>query len=93
MADDEELEEYFVTKLRRAGTHIMGRNTYENMAQHWPKSTELVAPVMNDLPKVVFSKTLQSAEWPDSRIASGDTAEEIARHRPARRRWSQQSAI
>jgi dihydrofolate reductase len=79
MADDEELEEYFVTKLRRAGTHIMGRNTYENMAQHWPKSTELVAPVMNDIPKVVFSKTLQSAEWPDSRIASGDTAEEIAR--------------
>ena len=34
---------------------------------------------MNDIPKVVFSKTLQTADWPESRIARGDTAEEIAR--------------
>ena len=34
---------------------------------------------MNDIPKVVFSKTLQSADWPDARIARGDTADEIAR--------------
>ncbi len=34
---------------------------------------------MNDIPKVVFSRTLRSAGWPESRIASGDTAEEIAR--------------
>jgi dihydrofolate reductase len=29
----------------------------------------------------VFSRTLQSADWPGSRIASGDTAEEIGRLR------------
>ena len=34
---------------------------------------------MNDIPKVVFSRTLQSADWPQTRIARGDTAEEIAR--------------
>jgi dihydrofolate reductase len=34
---------------------------------------------MNEIPKVVFSKTLQSAEWADSQIARGDLAEEIAR--------------
>ena len=34
---------------------------------------------MNDIPKVVFSKTLPSADWPESRIARGDTADEIAR--------------
>ena len=34
---------------------------------------------MNDIPKIVFSKTLQSVDWPGSRIASGDTAREIAR--------------
>jgi dihydrofolate reductase len=33
---------------------------------------------MNEIPKVVFSRTLQSADdWPETRIASGDTAEEI----------------
>lgn len=77
--NDDELEEYFVATLRRAGTHIMGRVTYQNMAAHWPTSPEPVAPVMNDIPKVVFSQTLQSADWPESRIARGDTAEEIAR--------------
>jgi hypothetical protein len=34
---------------------------------------------MNDIPKVVFSKTLQRAEWPESRIARGDLVEEIER--------------
>jgi dihydrofolate reductase len=51
MPDEDELEEYFVTKLRRGGTHIMGRATYQSMAEYWPKSTELVAPAMNDIPK------------------------------------------
>ncbi len=32
---------------------------------------------MNEIPKVVFSKTLQTADWPESRIASGDLVEEI----------------
>ena len=77
--NDDELDEFFVATLRRAATHIMGRVTYEAMAAHWPNSSAPVAPVMNDIPKVVFSKTLQSADWPETRIARGDTAEEIAR--------------
>ena len=76
---DDEHEKYFVAKLRHAGTHIMGRVTYQEMAAFWPQSDYLTAAPMNDIPKVVFSKTLQSADWPGSRIASGDTAHEIAR--------------
>jgi dihydrofolate reductase len=72
-------DEYFVTRLRQAGTHIMGRVTYEGMASVWPTSDNPVAAPMNDIPKVVFSTTLKSADWPVTRIASGDTAEEIAR--------------
>jgi dihydrofolate reductase len=79
LPNDDELEAYFVNELRRAGTHIMGRMTYEKMAAHWPTSPEPAAPVMNDTPKVAFSTTLRSADWPESRIAGGDTAEEIAR--------------
>jgi dihydrofolate reductase len=77
--DDDEQEEYFVSKLRQAGTHIMGRATYQDMAKFWPTSSHPSAAAMNDIPKVVFSRTLQSADWPESRIASGDTAEEIAK--------------
>jgi dihydrofolate reductase len=76
---DDEQEEYFVNRLRQAGTHIMGRVTYMDMAEFWPKSDDPIAGPMNDIPKVVFSRTLRNADWPESRIASGDTAEEIAR--------------
>lgn len=78
MPDDEQQDEYGVSRLRQAGTHIMGRVTYEGWAEFWPESDHPVAAVMNDIPKVVFSRTLRSADWPESRIASGDTAEEIA---------------
>ena len=67
-----------VASLRQAGTHIMGRVTYEQMAGHWPSATGDYAVLMNDIPKVVFSATLPAAGWADSRIARGDLAEEIA---------------
>jgi dihydrofolate reductase len=57
----------------------MGRVTYEEMSSVWPTSTSDFAAPMNEIPKVVFSKTLQRAEWPETRIASGDLGEEIAR--------------
>src|SRR4051812_16795741 len=78
--DDPEQEEYFVSRLWEAGAFLMGRNTYEIMAGFWPTADHPSAKAMNEIPKVVFSRTLKSAdEWRETRIASGDTAEEIAR--------------
>jgi dihydrofolate reductase len=57
----------------------MGRVTYEEMASAWPTSTSDFAQPMNEIPKVVFSKTLQHADWAETRIASGDLTEEIGR--------------
>ena len=67
-----------VASLRQVGTHIMGRVTYEAMAEYWPNATGDYAAFMNNLPKVVFSGTLPVARWGASRIARGDLAEEIA---------------
>lgn len=77
--DDPEQEEYFVSRLWEAGAFLMGRNTYQAMAGFWPTSDHPSATAMNEIPKVVFSRTLQSADdWPETRIAAGDTAAEIA---------------
>jgi dihydrofolate reductase len=65
--------------ITRAGTHAMGRVTYEEMAAFWPTSTDVYAAPMNDRPKVVFSKTLTRADWATSTIASGELADETAR--------------
>ena len=67
-----------VASLRQVGTHIMGRVTYEQMAAYWPSSTHVFAAPMNNIPKVVFSRTLETAGWADTRVARGDLAEEIA---------------
>jgi dihydrofolate reductase len=77
--DDPEVHQLFIELLSRAGTHIMGRKTYLDMAQHWPSRSGPTADLMNSVPKVVFSQSLQHADWPESRIASGDTAQEIAK--------------
>ncbi|MDA8329638.1 MAG: dihydrofolate reductase family protein [Candidatus Dormibacteraeota bacterium] len=77
--DDPVLDDIFLGGLRRAGTHIMGRATYLDMARHWPPRQGPVADLMNSTPKVVFSHTLENADWAGSRIASGDTGDEIAR--------------
>ena len=34
---------------------------------------------MNEIPKIVLSKTLQRADWPEARIARGDLSEQIWR--------------
>jgi dihydrofolate reductase len=65
--------------MRGVGLHVMGRVTYQEMAAYWPTSPHVYALVMNDVPKVVFSKTLTTADWPVTRIASGDLSEEIER--------------
>jgi dihydrofolate reductase len=77
-AEHPDVRAWKVSSLRQAGTHIMGRVTYEQMVEHWPNSTDEYARFMNDLPKVVFSKTLPTAEWSGSRIARGDLTAEIA---------------
>ncbi|HEY3772916.1 MAG TPA: dihydrofolate reductase family protein [Solirubrobacteraceae bacterium] len=58
--------------------HLMGRVTYEEMAQFWPVSDDPYAAPMNEIPKVVFSRTLERADWAETRIASGELAAEIA---------------
>ena len=65
--------------VTRAGLHAMGRNTYEEMSGFWPTSTAEYAKPMNEIPKVVFSKTLTLADWPTTTILGGDLEEEVAR--------------
>jgi dihydrofolate reductase len=77
--EDLAMTKWKMASLWGAGAHMMGRQTYEDMATVWPKSSSDVGAAMNEIPKVVFSKTLKSAEWPESQIAAGELADEIAR--------------
>ena len=80
LPEDAELKQWKLDRITRAGAHLMGRISYQEMSSFWPDSTDAYAAPMNDIPKVVFSKTLRDrdATWPTTRIASGDLATEVA---------------
>jgi dihydrofolate reductase len=78
-SEDEAAKRWKLDSVYGAGAHLMGRVTYEDMAAFWPTSKSEYARPMNEIPKVVFSETLQHADWPETRIARGDLSEEIER--------------
>ncbi|MFC5579970.1 dihydrofolate reductase family protein [Rhodanobacter terrae] len=53
---DDDSTEWILDTLREAGVHIMGSRSYDDMAAFWPFSDMPLAPPMNDIPKVIFSR-------------------------------------
>jgi len=76
---DEDFGRYVLEMEKSIDTILFGRVTYEMMAQYWPSSKEPEAPMMNDTPKIVFSRTLKKLDWKNSRLAGADVAAEIGR--------------
>jgi dihydrofolate reductase len=59
---------------------LFGRTTYEMMKAYWTVApADAICEKMNSLPKIVFSSTLQSADWNNTQVISGDIAEEALR--------------
>jgi len=73
----DELKEFSVVQLRSADMLLFGRITYQGMASHWPTAKGKIAQLMNSIPKVVFSQTLDRADWNNTRLVSGSPVEEI----------------
>ena len=74
---DDDFTDYIDRTLRSIDTILVGRVTYQGLAQYWPTATEPEAPLMNALPKVVFSRTLARTDWTNSRVATRDVADEV----------------
>jgi dihydrofolate reductase len=77
---EEEFFAYAREMLRSVDTILFGRRTYLFMAAYWPTAPrDEIAEQMNGLRKVVFSRTLERAEWKNSHLVRGDALEEVAR--------------
>lgn len=66
----EELEKLSIDQLHAADYLVFGRVTYEGMAAYWTDAKGEIADLMNGIPKLVFSKTLKSAEWNNTTLVS-----------------------
>jgi dihydrofolate reductase len=61
-----------------ADLHIMGRVPYQSMASYFPTATDDPnAELLNAARKVVFSRTLRTADWANTTITVGDLGQEI----------------
>jgi dihydrofolate reductase len=77
---DEEFFAYARDMLRGVDTIVFGRKTYQHMADYWPSApADEIADQMNNLPKIVFSRTLESAEWQNSTLVKSDAIAEISK--------------
>jgi dihydrofolate reductase len=79
---DEEFNQFAIQQTSSVDTILFGRVTYELMASYWPTPAAttddpMIADLMNRLPKIVFSRTLQNAEWNNTRLIKDHIAEEI----------------
>jgi len=78
---DEEIHRYYTDMLRGAGALIYGRITYQLMESYWPllvkepsgdATFDDFAQAIDDVEKVVFSKSLTGAAWRNSQLVRGD---------------------
>jgi dihydrofolate reductase len=75
-----EQQEYKLNEVLEAGSHLLGRVTYESFAGAWPEREGPFAEKMNSMPKYVVSSTLQEPlDWNNSTLIRGDLAEEVGR--------------
>ena len=58
---------------------LLGRVTYEGFAAAWPSVENEFADKFNSMPKYVVSSTLETAEWNNSTVLSGDVVEEVSK--------------
>ncbi len=82
---DQEIDE-FVHKKGNADTILFGRVTYQLFESYWPKAAlDANAPKeiretgeeLNNMKKIVFSKTLKEVSWENSKLVNGNLEKEV----------------
>ncbi|HXO77991.1 MAG TPA: dihydrofolate reductase family protein [Puia sp.] len=81
---EEETADYSDEKSQQGNTLLFGRVTYQHMAAFWPTpAAKQLQPVtadgMNKAEKIVFSRTLNKADWNNTRLIKEDLIGSVRR--------------
>lgn len=86
MTADDEIHEHYNELLRNADTLIYGRKTYQLMESYWPsvvknptgnKPIDEFAVLIDNISKIVFSRTLQHVDWKNTKLKKEIIKEEV----------------
>lgn len=80
----DDVKEYVKELMAPVDCIVLGRKLAQGFIPHWanvaanPDNPDVAAgKIFTDTHKVVFTKTLEQAEWPNTVLAKGDLVEEI----------------
>jgi len=81
-SDDPEWKAFTAGNASGESQLLFGRKTYELMVKYWPtpeakEKEPKVAGGMNSLPKLVFSRTLTSVPWANTKVVKADPVAEV----------------
>lgn len=81
---DEEVRQYSIANTAGVDCLILGRKTAAAFIPHWksvadnPKDVDFeMGKAITDIPKVIFSRTLQKSEWPNAIVANGEIVDSV----------------
>ena len=84
---DEELHQHYTKLLQNSGSLLYGRITYQLMESFWPalvknpsgdKAMDEFAVAIENIPKIVFSSTLNKVGWKNAKLATKGIKEEVS---------------
>ena len=76
-------DKFRLGELLETATMLLGRHTWQQFSHLWPQRDDDFAKLMNDMPKLVASRTLDDVSaWDNSSVLEGDLVDE-ARARSA----------
>ncbi|HEV8340242.1 MAG TPA: dihydrofolate reductase family protein [bacterium] len=85
---DDEFNKAAVEMIKPFDTIVFGRVTYQLFESYWPnaakdpatsKEDRIIANKINEMNKIVFSKTLTGVQWENARLLKEIVPEELAR--------------
>jgi dihydrofolate reductase len=76
----EEAANFKFDELFASDALLLGRVTYQGFAKAWPtmKDAGVFGERMNNLPKIVVSRTLKEVEWNNSTLIKGNIIKELS---------------
>ena len=86
MIADEEIHQHYNELLSNAGTLLYGRITYQLMESYWPsvvknptgnKPMDEFAVLIDNISKIVFSRTLKNVDWKNTKLRKEVVKEEV----------------
>ena len=77
---NDEVGQVIASQMAETDAGLLGRRTYKEFAAYWPNQTAEDNPFadhINNMPKFVVSTTLQSVEWRNSTLITGDVVGQL----------------